>query len=403
MAASVKIKLPEATGNVRTFLSQDYFSGTTLTVDAGGGFVNGNYILVGEPGTEKTECTPITAVPTATTLTVTALNHSHPKGTPIYYTRWDKYSLEYRAVSTDAWAAYATMPVAIRFDALFTEYRDSTATSTYQWQYRYYSTESTVYSDYSDTISYTGWADNTVGYMARNVRKIIGDPEGKTVNDTEILRFFNAAQDKIYALYNRWWFLFKEGVAIPTLVSTGKYGLPTDFGRMHSVLYRYISGATDVSYPLKYISINEYDYEAEDNNAATDDNLAHYTIYPGDSTYPAGYLKIWPKPTTAGLNITPRYYKMFTDLNSYGDVTEVPIPSILEDYALAQIYKIRKEEDKASYYDKIFREQIDLLKLMQRKQAGPPRYLWRYKGRNAIERMYGEMNVYSDANREQQF
>ena len=87
-------------------------------------------------------------------------------------------------------------------------------------------------------------------------------------------------------------------------------------------------------------------------------------MYPGDSDNSAGYIYIWPKPETAGLEITPKYYKTMTTLDTYGDETDVPIPSMLADYALSEIYKIRAQEDKATYYDKLFREQIDLLKLM---------------------------------------
>lgn len=402
--AVITIKRPTVSDNIKTFLSQDYTSGATLNVDSSTAFSSGNYIVIGEPGLETSESTSLTAAPaSSTTMTITALSFPHAKGTPVYFTRWDKYSLEYRTSSTGTWTAYGTMPAALRWDALSTEYRDTAATSAYQWRYRYYSTESSAYSDYSDTISATGWADNSVGYMVRNVRKIVNDPDAKTISDTEIIRFFNAAQDKIYALYNRWWFLFKEGTAIDTVASTAKYSLPSDFGRLHSVLFRYVSGATDITYQLKYISLAEYDYEARDNNASADDEVKFYTILPGDSTNATGYLKVLPKPETAGLDITPRYYKTFTDLDTYGDTTEVPIPSVLEDYALSQIYKIRKEEDKATYYDRIFREQIDLLKLMQRKQVGPPRYLWEYKGRKAMSRMYGNRNIYSDARVEEQF
>jgi len=401
--ATVKINLPEITGNIKTFLSADYTSGTSLTVESSASFANGQYIIIGEPGLEKTEATNLTAAPGVSTLTISALSYSHPKGTPVYYINWDQYALQYRTATTESWTNYASMPTNLRWDAPYTEYRDAAATSTYGWRYRYYSTEKTAYSDYSDTISATGWGDNTVGYMIRNVRKIAGDPDGKTVSDTELIRYFNAAQDKIYTRYDRWWFLFKVGTAINTVASTASYSLPSDFGRMHSVLFRYVFGDTDITYSLKYLSLVEYDYQARDNNAEDNDDIVYYTIMPGDSTNATGYLKIWPKPETAALDITPRYYKTITDLDSYGDATEVPLPSMLEDYALAQIFKIRKEEEKAKYYDTQFREQLDLLKLMQRKQAGPPRYLWRFEGRKAMSRLYGDRSIYSDATREEQW
>ena len=169
---------------------------------------------------------------------------------------------------------------------------------------------------------------------------------------------------------------------------------------MHSVLFNFSDGSSDITYNLKYLPIIEFDYESRDNNASDDDNVVYYTIMPGDSDNETGYLHIWPTPATADLAITPRYYKTFTDLDSYADQTETPIASMLEDYALAQIHNIREEEAKADRYDRIFREQIELLKLEQRKQVGSPRYLWKWQGRKTEDRYFGTRNVYSDTNRE---
>jgi hypothetical protein len=225
--------------------------------------------------------------------------------------------------------------------------------------------------------------------MVRQIRKVINDPESKTVNDTEITRFLNEAQDKIYTLFDRWWFLYKKGTVIDTVASQKIYNLPSDFGRMSRVTYRYVSGSTDTTYNLKYLPNVEFEYEYRDNTADDDDNVKHYSIYPGDSTNETGYLHIGPTPATAGLDMTPWYYKTMTSLDSYADETDVPIPSILEDYALSQIYQIRAEETNADRYDKIFREQIELLKMMQKKQVGSLRTLWRYQGPDAEERLYG--------------
>jgi hypothetical protein len=137
-----------------------------------------------------------------------------------------------------------------------------------------------------------------------------------------------------------------------------------------------------------------------DNNASDDDNVKIYSIYPGDSSNLTGYLHIGPTAETAGLDITPWYYKTMTQLDSFGDTTEVPIPSILEDYALAQIYDIRKEEAKADRYDRIFREQIELLKQMQRKQVGAGRKLWEFKGNNPDDRLFGRKLGNDDSDRE---
>lgn len=398
--ANIQVKIPDISSNIGTSLSQDYTSGSVLYVSSSVGFANGNYIVVGEPGLENTEVVESNAPPDNTSLSISPLDFSHPKGTPVYYTNWDGYELSYRISPVDAWIVYGGMPLALAFDAQYTEYRDAAATSTYQWRYRYFSTEEDAYSDYSDTISATGWSRSSVGYMVREIRKIINDPDAKTVTDTEIIRFLNAAQDKIYALYDRWWFLQKIGDVIPTVAGKKNYPLPSDFGRMHSVAFRYVNGSNDISYNLREIPNIEFDYESRDNNAANNDDIKYYSLYPGDTDSPTGYVYIWPTPETVDLDITPRYYKMFTDLSTYANTTEVPIPDILENYALAQILKIRKEDDKATAYDGMFKEQIELLKLMQRKNAKPMRVLWKYKGVKPEERLFGTRNVYSDAEKE---
>lgn len=398
--AVVTIKNPDLSSNVKTFLSTEYSSGTSLNIDSSVGFSSGDRVVVGEPGLENTEVTDLTvAPPSNTTLTVSALKFSHPRGTPIYQCPWDSYSLEYKTTLAGSWAAYAGMPLSLNYDALSTEYRDANSTSTYYWRYRYYSTKDSSYTAYSDTIQAGGWPRNSVGYMVKEVRKIISDPESKTVKDVEITRYFNKALDKIFSLYDRWWFLFKVGDVIPTVADTGTYSLPSDFGRLHSVLFNFSDTSSNLVYNLKYLPMIEFDYESRDQGSASDDNVRYYTIYPGDASNATGYLYIWPKPTTAGLSMTPRYYKTFTSLDSYGDTTELPIPSMLEDYALAEIFKIRKEESKAEYYDKIFREQVELLKLQQRKQVGGPRHLWKYAGPDAENRLYGSREVSSDVER----
>jgi len=399
----VKIKNPSVNNGVQTELSSDYSSGTTLYVESTTGFSANQYILIGEPNLEKTEIAKINSIVSATQLTITSLSFSHARGTPVYYILWDKYELQYKTTSSGNWNTYSGMPASLNYDALYTEYVDSSATSSYQWRYRYYSTEKDTYSDYSNTISAGGWSKNSVGYMIGKIRKTINDPESKTISDAEIIRYLNAAQQKVYSLYDRWWFLFVVGEPILTQSSVKKYNLPPDFGRMHTVLFNYVSGSTDITYNLKYLSMVEFDYVSADNTAENDDALKYYTIYPGDSNNESGYLYVYPTPDTNGLEIVPRYYKVIPDLDNYGDETVIPIPEMLENYAISRVLAIREEDSRATNYDKLFREQIELLKLMQRKQTGSMRYIWKYQGKDAEDRYFGKMPLNIDQIRENYF
>ncbi len=400
--SSVKIKTPVPSINIQTTLVSDYTSGTNLNVVSSVSFVNGVYIIVGEIGLDNTEITHLTSPPPDNTdLTVSQLKFSHPAGTPVSYVDWDKFELSYRTSDSGAFVVYPSMPSLLTFDAFYKEYRDSLATDTYSWKYRYYSSEKNAFSDYSDVISAFGWQRNSVGYMIREIRQLANDEAEKTVKDVEIIRFLNAAQDKIFSLYDRWWFLLKFGTPILSVTGKKTYPLPSDFGRMKNVQFEYVFGSNDVTYNLEYKAMDEFDYDTRDNNSANDDNLKIYSIYPGDSISPTGYLRVYPKPLTAGLNITPVYYQTLADLSSYGDQTQVPIPDILENYAVARILGYRKEDDKKDEYDAMFKEQIQLLKLLQRKSARGMRSLWEYRGVNAQKRMYGTRDVYSDLTKEQ--
>ena len=392
----VKLKNPSLSENRKTYISDDYASGSTLSVESTIGYSNNDFIVVGPIGTEKAELTNLTATPPSdTSFTITALNFSHPKDTLVQLTRWDKFSLEYRTSSSGSWNIYAGMPTDIEWDSLYTEYNDSSATSSYQWRFRLYNSVTAAYSDYSDTLSATGWERGSVGEMISSVRKIVSDAQEDT-KDEEIIRFFNDAQQKIYSLYDRWYFLLKTGTVIDTVASTRTYSLPSDFGRMHSVKYNYVAGGTDVSYNLRYIVLPEFDYKIQDNTVQDDDQLTVWTILPSEVLGVCS--QMGAAPSTAGLDITPRYYKQFATLDSFGDVTEVPIPEILENYAIAQIYKMRQNEAKADYYDSLFREQVELLKVEQRKTL-QSRVFYRWAGRNSDRRLYGERGTYSDQDR----
>lgn len=402
--ANIQIGLPAVSPDVQTFLSQDYSSGTNLVVASSVGFTNGNYIVVGEPGLENTEVTNLTATPPDNTnLTVTTLKFSHPKGTPIFYTNWDKYSLEYATTVGGVFTPYAGMPQNLLFSGQYTEYRDVLATSTYQWRYRYFSSEKSAYSSYSDIIGASGWPRSSVGYMIKKIRKIVNDLDSKTISDTEIIGYLNEAQDIIYSIYDRWWFLFKYGTPILTIAGAKTYALPTDFGRMHSVLFEFIFGTEDRTYQLEEKGITEFDYISRDNTAGSDDNMKYYALYPPDASSATGYLRVWPTSVTTGLKITPRYYKTITDLAEYSDITVVPIPKVLENYAIGKIFEVRREDDKSAIYlgslDKpgFFYTDITNLKLMQRKSARPMRNLWEYKGRQAEKRLFGNGHFRSQA------
>jgi hypothetical protein len=256
--------------------------------------------------------------------------------------------------------------------------------------------------------------------MIANVRAILGDTDRIIIkSDDEIIRQFNRAQIIIKAIRDDWWFLRKESSGqIATLLNTRRYGLNTylsDMNYIDTVRYRYDDGTTDNIYHLGKISLNEMDYLIRDNDMTSDDWPEKYTIEPADSTDATGYIAIDKPSLTAGRGkFYIRYFKTMADLDDVADSTDVPIPSILEDFALAYGFRIKGDETRGTEYDTRFYGPtpskfegqynrtptgIRLLELMQNskgKAIGQPKSLKVWRGRNPMNRIFKDHSVNRD-------
>ena len=84
-----------------------------------------------------------------------------------------------------------------------------------------------------------------------------------------------------------------------------------------------------------------------------------------------------------------------TDLADDNDETVVPMPQILEYWALSHIYKVRGDETKGKVYMDMFESSVKLLKMQQRKDVGVRNFLT-FRGRNVLGRLYGDRSTYSE-------
>lgn len=411
---------PNLERSEKTFLDADYTSGTSLTVINNFGFANDDFVIVGAPGEEKTETKDVTGFTGDTTISISAsLQFSHNKGTTIYRFEYDQ--LEIYRYRGGAWTLISTSD--IQWDKRETIYIDTSGVATDEYKYRYKNSASVTYSDYSPNIPASGFERNQVGYMVSEVRKLIGDEDKKLFSDTEIIHQFNRAQDIIKARRTSWWFLRKESKGeITTVLAYRRYGLNTylsDMNYIDTVRYRYNDGTTDNIYHLKKISMVEMDYLVRDNNASRDDWPEYYTIEPKDSLDDTGYISIDKTTETTGRgSFYIRYFKKMTDLSTIISETDVPIPSILEDYALSYCFRFKGDEARAAIYEKRFfgpaskRESYDeptgmaLLEIMQNnkgKAIGQPESIKKWRGRGAMTNFFNNSNVDLDSLRERYF
>lgn len=388
----ISVTNPILTDEERTYLTVDYSSSTNLYVANNEGFTVDWIPVIGEPGQEKTESQIVSAMTGNDTVVVdAALKFSHAKSTSIYLSQWDKISFE-RKPSGGSFAEISGSPFAIEWDNANLETQivvsDGATTDTYRW--RFYNSALGTYSDYSDTLAGTGFTRYTAGYVLQQVRK---NPVSESVDDETIFSYMNDYQlDVVYPeLPKAWWFT-KEGTAISTVASTRTYSISTNWSDLISMkylLYRYVNGETDITYPLTWSPTSEFYNLKSDANQSTDDYAKYWSLLPPDDSSAKGYIALHPIPTTTACYIKPVYFFELSDMNTYGDSLVVPYPKGYIDYVLYRIYDDIKNDSNADRYNSRVQRSMVYLKRLARRQIGQPEF-FKFRGHRGWSQLFGE-------------
>lgn len=388
----LKISNPDLSGEERTYLTQDLSaSGTTLNVRNVKGFTSGWYGVLGVPGQEQTEAVLVTnAATTDTSMTAGACKFSHPKSTAVYQSQWNQLSVE-RKPSAGSYSELAKYDIEWDNDDNKTliVVSGGATSDTYRW--RFYNANTGTYSDYSDELAGTGLARNSVGHLIEQVRR---NPVAKNIKDEIIIDYFNDYQtDVVYPeLQTAWWFT-KEGSQLATTASTYKYSISdnwSDFRAKKFLLYRYISGDVDITYPLSWSPPSEFYNYKSDANQADDDYVRYWSLLPPDDSSALGYIGLHPTPKTANCYIKPVYFFELSNLDSFGDTIVIPHSKGYIDYALYRIYDdIKRDTSNANKYSSRVAQSITSLKKLNRRQLGQKEWK-RWRGRRGWSRLFGE-------------
>lgn len=419
----IRIQNPVLSKAFRTYVAADYASGLTLTVASTTSFLADDILVIGEPREELTEAEILNGPVSATSFSLaTALSFAHAKSTPVYKTPWDQISIERRTSASGAFSVISTTPIQWDNKNNETVYYDSAATSAYGYRFRFSNSVSGTFSEYSPTIDGAAPARDTVRYMVSRVRKIVGDEERKIVSDDEIIRAFNIAQDIIYAHNPKYWFLYVDtfelgsgSIAATTNEDVYSLGNLTNYGHLDTLRYKYTSGSINNLYQLKQISAVEFDRLDADQNTTDDNFPSVYKRVPADANSTNGYFKVTPdiKDSSVG-TFYPNYYEKMADLDSVDDETQVPLPYLLEDYAIGWVERIKGNETKANQYLSVLEVVgtednpritprgsprgllvLDAMDAAQRTATGQPQYLSRFRGQKAQSRLYGNKTLQS--------
>lgn len=225
-----------------TFFTKDGAVGdTSITVEQinadSNEWANGDYLIIGEIGAEKSEIRSINAsITTGTSISVSALQFDHPAGTPVY--RVDFNQVEFSRATTATGSKTVLATVNIQPDDNFTRYNDTANSSGYAF-FRFYNSNTTAYSTFSDAIPYTGYPDLSLHKIRERVRRYLIDKDGRPIvffEDEEIDDAINDAQRNIAQEYR--WPFFEKVASFSCVANQREYSLATDYwGRLYDITY----------------------------------------------------------------------------------------------------------------------------------------------------------------------
>ena len=213
---------PDLQGYVKTYLDADVASGVSSLSANALDFNAGDYIVVGQPGSEKTEIIRIdpNTAPTATTITLaSAISFSHNRGDLVRFIPYNQIEPQR---STNAGTSYSALSIInIRADASETYLQRSGDAATDLFKFRFYNSASGLYSGYSDPILSTGYGDNTIWSIKQRALNQLGEKRSDLIND----QFLNDAimEARRIADQNpavlRWSFRTKFGATIGQMLA----------------------------------------------------------------------------------------------------------------------------------------------------------------------------------------
>lgn len=419
-ARRLRIPHPDLSLSQKTYLNTDISSGNTLQVFNNEAFTQGKIAVLGEPGHEKSESRPVQSTVTKTAIILSAnVSFSHNSGDVVYRSEYDQ--IEISSDSGSGWSILATID--IQWDQLYSIYVDQGGTDATSYRFRFVNSFTSDTSEYSPTLTGSGYGKQSVGRMIKNVRDVIKDPEKKIVSDTEIIRFLTDAKDEVRAHRNDWWFWKRESNGqIATIANTFIYNLDDISERIDyisDVRYRFYDGTEDYTYPIDIIPDILFDDRTRDNTRQPDDHIIVGNIVAPDDNSVSGYLRVYPTPKTTGIgSFFIRWYENEPDFQSITDTTAIPLAKILEDYAIAKCERIKGNDKKADVYEELFYGPSDLAKDKQKLTGIPllekmqsdrlraiqkPRSLKIFVGRKAMQRLYHGRYASVDWRREHYF
>lgn len=219
---------PEIQGNEKSFFDADAVAGATTLTASGTNFTVNDYIILGQPGSEKTEIVQVTGA-TSTTISVTATVFAHNRGDLIQFIPYNQITPE-RSVNAGVTFTPLTA-INIRPDASETYLQRATDASTDVYRFRFTNSTTANNSAYSDNATASGYADNSVYAIKRRALTQLGEKYTDLITSEALNDALNEARRMVDQdpRILRWSFRTKFNTDVGDMIA-GRWSLavPTD-------------------------------------------------------------------------------------------------------------------------------------------------------------------------------
>lgn len=248
-------------------LVSNYASGVSAfsILNATDGFSAGDYLLLGNIGSENAEIVKIATVNTSTgaITTTSATKFSHAESTRVTILQYNQVGFYWTVTETFATTTPLVEYEDIHVSDWYTTYNDDAHSTGYGW-FVFYNETTTASSQESNSLPYAGFDRDSVEDILSDFFSLLNNKELKLVTRRDALSWFNEGYSRMRNRLNMTnaEYSASELGTITTTSGTYEYDLPSDFYQLIS-----ISSGLDTTSPgasgnydkdaLDYISLRE--------------------------------------------------------------------------------------------------------------------------------------------------
>lgn len=213
----------------KTYLSADVNANEfNVTVQNITGFADNQYVLIGEVGNENSEIAKINGSPSApSTITFdSGLTYAHTAGTYIYVLKFNRVEISIAPTVGGVKVVLTTIDLIADNDS--TDYNDTVSVAGYYYA-RYFNSETSVFSPYSDPAPYSGYTLYSARSIIDKALNGINKTTSNVLTDEFAFQEIDNCQMECLREYKRWSFMqeFNHIVGLST-ENQVRVALPSD-------------------------------------------------------------------------------------------------------------------------------------------------------------------------------